>query len=53
MGTRVATLAAALVATFAALTTQATALRSTPAGLPLRLVADVPLPGGSSRFDYQ
>ena len=50
MGARVVALAAVLVATFAAPTA---ARRSTPAGLPLRLVADVPLPGGSSRFDYQ
>src|SRR5207244_213031 len=30
-----------------------TAAPPTPASLPLTLVADVPLPGGASRFDYQ
>ena len=50
MNARIALLATALVS----LAVPAASGRAASTGqLPLRLVADVPLPGGSSRFDYQ
>src|SRR4051794_3900113 len=43
----------ALAALVAACLASAASAGGGPGGLPLRLVADVPLPGGGSRFDYQ
>ena len=45
--------AADTAATTSAQTTTAAPTVTTPSGLPLKQVADVPLPGGASRFDYQ
>jgi DNA-binding beta-propeller fold protein YncE len=43
----------ALLVTIATLLTPATAAPPQSAPLPLTFVADIPLPGGSTRFDYQ
>ena len=54
MNARIASLATVFVAALAALALPVASVRAAPTGqLPLRFVADVPLPGGSSRFDYQ
>jgi DNA-binding beta-propeller fold protein YncE len=51
---RITLLTTLLVAASSGLTVSATGGRAAPTRqLPLRFVADVPLPGGSSRFDYQ
>jgi hypothetical protein len=51
---RLPVLAAALAAAAAGLLLASRVGRGAPTpGLPLRTIADVPLPGGSSRFDYQ
>ena len=54
MNARIASLATVFVADLSALALPVASVRAAPTGqLPLRFVADVPLPGGSSRFDYQ